>query len=176
MIWMYNDGKVYLQRCNSSPSSSSTSEPKPDLNFPPKSSKPTTLSLFDDASLDLGLVGPLHATSSPSNYQSVCTLDKVKLALERAEKEIVVRKRSISVSKSKSKSKSKSSSATRSTSSSSVDLDREQKSTASFAAGCPSCLLYVLVSRSNPKCPRCNNEVPLPGSVKKPRIDLNMSI
>ncbi|CAA0818524.1 Unknown protein [Striga hermonthica] len=165
-------GKVYIQRCKSSPSSSSTSEPKPDLNFPPKSSKPTTLTLFDDASLDMELVAPLHAVSSPSNYQSVCTLDKVKSALERAEKEIVIRKRSISISRSQSKS----SSPTQSTSSSSVDLDREEKSTASIAAGCPGCLLYVLISRSNPKCPRCNNEVPLPGSVKKPRIDLNMSI
>ncbi|CAA0836579.1 Unknown protein [Striga hermonthica] len=178
-------GKVYLQRCNSSNSSSSTSDPKPrpppavaskfqDLNFPPTSSKPTTLALFDDAGLDLKLVAPPPSATSASNYQSVCTLDKVKSALERAEKETFVRKRSISMSKSKSKSCSP----TRSTSSSSVDLERddEEKSTASIAAGCPGCLLYVLVSRGNPKCPRCNHEVPLPGSVKKPKIDLNMSI
>ncbi|KAL3614883.1 hypothetical protein CASFOL_040544 [Castilleja foliolosa] len=162
-------GKVYLHRCNSSNSSSET---KPqttsklqDLNFPPTTKK--TLNLFDEPSLDLKLVSP------SSNYQSVCTLDKVKSALERAEKETVMRKRSISMSKS--------SSSPRSTSSSSIKdsdiLDEEEKSTASIAAGCPSCLLYVLVSRGNPKCPRCNSNVPLPaGFTKKPRIDLNISI
>ncbi|GFP92749.1 hypothetical protein PHJA_001419200 [Phtheirospermum japonicum] len=134
-------GKVYLQRStNKSPISKFQ-----DLNFPPTSKQ--TLNLFDDPSLD----------PSSSNYQSVCTLDKVKSALERAEKETP-----------------------RSTSSSSVrdsDLDEEEKSTASIAAGCPSCLLYVLVSRGNPKCPRCNSNVPLPAEpAKKPRIDLNISI
>ncbi|KAK6154537.1 hypothetical protein DH2020_008785 [Rehmannia glutinosa] len=119
--------------------------------------------------LDLKLVSPLSASPSSSNYQSVCTLDKVKSALERAEKESV-RKRSISMSKSSSP---------RSTSSSSVkdgDLDEDEGSTASIAAGCPSCLLYVLISRGNPKCPRCNSNVPLPVAAKKPRIDLNISI
>ncbi|KAL0300966.1 UNVERIFIED_CONTAM: hypothetical protein Sradi_6373400 [Sesamum radiatum] len=170
-------GKVYLQRCNSTNSSSSTSETKPqsskimakfqDLNFPPTSKQ--TLNLFDEASLDLKLVSSSSASPSSSNYQSVCTLDKVKSALERAEKE-TVRKRSISMSKSSSP---------RSTSSSSVkdsDLDQEEKSSASFAAGCPGCLLYVLISRSNPKCPRCYSNVPLPVVAKKPRIDLNISI
>ncbi|KAI3456683.1 hypothetical protein Pfo_013346 [Paulownia fortunei] len=170
-------GKVYLQRCNSSNSSSSTSENKPqsskamakfqDLNFPPVSKQ--TVNLFDDASLDLKLVSLPSASPSSSSYQSVCTLDKVKSALERAEKE-TVRKRSISMSKSSS---------LRSNSSSSIkdsDLDQEEKSSASFAAGCPSCLLYVLISKSNPKCPRCNSNVPLPVAAKKPRIDLNISI
>ncbi|KAL6553317.1 hypothetical protein OROGR_007159 [Orobanche gracilis] len=180
-------GKVHLQRCNSSNSSSSTSENKrqntksmskfQDLNFPPSlsssSSSRQTLNLFDEPSLDLKLVSPLSVSPSSSNYQSVCTLDKVKSALERAEREETVRKRS-------SSSMSKSSSP-RSTSSSSVkdgDLDHEEKSTtASIAAGCPRCLLYVLISRGDPKCPRCNSNVPLPGVVvKKPRIDLNISI
>ncbi|KAK4434101.1 hypothetical protein Salat_0572800 [Sesamum alatum] len=175
-------GKVYLQRCNSTNSSSSTSETKPpsskitakfqDLNFPPTLKQ--TLNLFDEASLDLKLVSSTSASPpSSSNYQSVCTLDKVKSALERAEKEENVRKRSISISMSKSSSP-------RSTSSSSVkdsDLGQEEKSSsASFAAGCPGCLLYVLISRGNPKCPRCNSDVPLPVAAKKPRIDLNISI
>ncbi|KAL6538530.1 hypothetical protein OROGR_012518 [Orobanche gracilis] len=180
-------GKVYLQRCNSSNSSSSTSENKQrntkstskfqDLNFPPSLtsslSSRQTLILFDEPSLDLKLVSPLSVSPSSSNYQSVCTLDKVKSALERAEREETVRKRSVS-------SMSKSSSP-RSTSSSSVkdgDLDHDEKSTtASIAAGCPRCLLYVLISSGDPKCPRCNSNVPLPGVVvKKPRIDLNISI
>ncbi|KAL3637599.1 hypothetical protein CASFOL_018767 [Castilleja foliolosa] len=176
-------GKVYLQRCNSSNSSSTTSETKPqannkspnskfqDLNFPPISKQ--TLNLFDGPSLDLKLVSPVSVSSpSSTNYQSVCTLDKVKSALERAEKETVMRKRTISMSKSSSSNRSTSSSSVRDS-----DLDDDEKSTASIAAGCPSCLLYVLVSRGNPKCPRCNSTVPLPaGSAKKPRIDLNISI
>ncbi|KAK4439564.1 hypothetical protein Salat_0291300 [Sesamum alatum] len=181
-----NSGKVYLQRCNSSNSSSSTSENKPqsskakakaaaarfqDLNFPPTTSK-QTLNLFEDASLDLKLVSLSSPSPSLSVYQSVCTLDKVKSALERAEKE-TVRKRSISMSKSSSPLSNSSSSIK-----DSCDLDQEEKSLspASFAAGCPSCLLYVLITKSNPKCPRCNSDVPLPGAAKKPRIDLNISI
>ncbi|KAJ6413407.1 hypothetical protein OIU84_006245 [Salix udensis] len=85
-------GKVYLQRCSSSSSPSSSSDHRnqtnqtvaklQDLDFPPSPSK-ITLNLFDEGSLELNLV------SSPlsSNYQSVCTLDRVKSALERAEKE-----------------------------------------------------------------------------------------
>ncbi|XP_075478431.1 uncharacterized protein LOC142519332 [Primulina tabacum] len=175
-------GKVYLQRSNPSNSPSSTSETKPktdenftnyeDLNFPPMSKQ--TLNLFDDSTLDLKLVSSLSGSPSSSNYQSVCTLDKVKSALERAEKESI-KKRSISMSKTSS---------TRSNSSSSIkdsDLDhhhhQEEKSSGSFAAGCPNCLLYVLISKSNPFCPRCNSYVPLPVSpAKKPRIDLNISI
>ncbi|KAL3851031.1 hypothetical protein ACJIZ3_012913 [Penstemon smallii] len=175
-------GKVYLQRCNSSNSSSSTSEHKAassknlakfqDLNYPPISKQ--TLNLFDESILDLKLVSST-STSSPSssNYQSVCTLDKVKSALERAEKEMV-KKRSMSMSMSKSKSSSP-----RSNSSSSIkdsDVYEEDKSSASFAAGCPRCLMYVLISTSNPKCPRCNIHVPMPVTAKKPRIDLNISI
>ncbi|KAL8480432.1 hypothetical protein ACS0TY_026568 [Phlomoides rotata] len=163
-------GKVYLQRCNSSNTSSSTTNSEiksnkfQDINTPTRS-KPT-LNLYDDALLDLKLVSSPSCSTSPSssNFQSVCTLDKVKSALERAEKESV-RKRL--------------SSSPLSTSSSSVkdsDVDEEERSSASFAVGCSSCLLYVLITRGNPKCPRCNCDVPLPGSMKKPRIDLNMSI
>lgn len=174
----FQSGKVYIQRCDSS--NTSTSENKPqcyeamakfqDLNFPPTSSKPT-LNLFNDSNLDLQLASPSSASPSSSNYQSVCTLDKVKSALERAEKESG-RKRLRSTSKSSSPI---------SNSSSSVkdkhpDLDHEEKSSVPLAAGCPCCLMYVLISKSNPKCPRCNTDVPVPVPAKKPRIDLNMSI
>lgn len=167
-------GKVYLQRCNSQITSASPSERKhqtnktvpklQDLNFPLAPKQP--LCFFDDTSLDLKLV---QSSSSPpsSKYQSVCTLDKVKSALERAEKE-TIRKRSISMSQSSSPSNS---------SSSIKETDHvEEKSSPSFAAGCPSCLLYVLISKSNPKCPGCNMIVPSPMPLKKPRIDLNISI
>ncbi|XP_073057562.1 uncharacterized protein [Primulina eburnea] len=174
-------GKVYLQRCSSSNSSSSNSENKPqissktltkfqDLNFPLTSKQ--TLNLFDESALELKLVSSASTSPSSSSYPSICTLDKVKSALERAEKETVIRKRSMSMSMSKSCSPC-------SNSSSSIqdrDFDNEERFSGSFAAGCPGCLLYVLISKSNPKCPRCNSEVPVPVAIKKPRIDLNMCI
>ncbi|GJM96095.1 hypothetical protein PR202_ga12904 [Eleusine coracana subsp. coracana] len=46
------------------------------------------------------------------------------------------------------------------------------------AAACPRCFLYVLISRSDPRCPRCEAHVPAPPPTtavsKKPRIDLNV--
>ncbi|CAI9755068.1 unnamed protein product [Fraxinus pennsylvanica] len=170
-------GNVFLQRCDSSISSSSTSENKPhgktvaklkDLNFYPASKQ--TLNLFHNASLDLKTLVPPPSTSKPSsNYRSICTLDKVKSALKKAENEST-KKRSISMSKSLS---------THSSSSSSVkdcDSNHEEKMDASVATGCPNCLLYVLISKSNPNCPQCNNIVLLPMQVKKPRFDLNITI
>ncbi|KAL7593855.1 uncharacterized protein LOC111884965 [Lactuca sativa] len=178
-------GKVYLQRCKSPNTSSSSSDQNQnhndqtvsklqDLNFPPSSKKP--LNLFDDSSLDLNLVNLSSSSSSPPAYRSVCTLDKVKFALERAERE-TFKKRSVSISTSKSCSSptSNSSSSMKETMIIDDDDDNERSSQA-YAAGCPSCLLYVLISRSNPRCPRCNMTVPSPTSMKKPRIDLNISI
>ncbi|OMO55336.1 hypothetical protein CCACVL1_27307 [Corchorus capsularis] len=171
-------GKVYLQRCNSSNSSSSSDGTKhqmnqtvpklQDLNFPP-SSKPL-LNLFDESSLELKLV-----SSPSSNYQSVCTLDKVKFALERAEKE-PVRKRSSLWKSSLSPSYSSSSSSIKDSQEYGADGGDQEKLLASLmAAGCPGCLSYVLIMKNSPKCPRCNTLVPMPAA-KKPRIDLNMSI
>ncbi|XVF25329.1 hypothetical protein REPUB_Repub13aG0204000 [Reevesia pubescens] len=158
----FKTGKVQSQRCSSSPksplSASATSSPDgknknelpnsikdsklQDLNFPP-------INFFEDmTSLDLKL-----QSSTPSCYQSVCTLDKVKYALARAEKE-TMKKRS-------------SSSLPAATSSSSTP--------AMFAAACPGCFLYVIASKTNPRCPRCNSFVPSSLAVKKPRIDLNAS-
>ncbi|XP_076903095.1 uncharacterized protein LOC143558058 [Bidens hawaiensis] len=106
-------GKVYLQRCKSPNTSSSSSDHKhgkhdqtvsklQDLNFPPSSKKP--LNLFDDASLDLNLVNLSSASSASPPAYSVCTLDKVKSALERAERE-TIKKRSSSSSNSSSSAK-----------------------------------------------------------------------
>lgn len=143
-----------------------------DLNFPPLSkqqqSPPTRL---EYPSLDLKLDSLSSASPSSSNYQSVCTLDKVKSALARAEKE-TKRKRSRSLSKSCSSPRSNSSSSIKDS-----DLDQEEKSFSTpVAAGCPRCLMYVLIPKSQPRCPRCNTDIPLPVSSKKPRIDLNISI
>ncbi|XP_027342235.1 uncharacterized protein LOC113855016 isoform X3 [Abrus precatorius] len=148
-------GKVYIQRCNTlgtPPMAENKNNVKPggqklqDLNFPSSPSPNVLLNLFDETSLDLKLV----SSSLPSsNYQSVCTLDKVKSALERAEKE-PIRKQT-------------------------QEEESEEKISSPMAAGCPGCLSYVLIMKNNPKCPRCNSVVPLP-SMKKPRIDLNISI
>lgn len=89
---------------------------------------------------------------SSTYCQSVCTIDKVRFALQRAaEKEQpLTRKRP-----------------------SSPPVQSSSSSTAMFAAGCPGCLLYVVTFKENPKCPRCNSIVPFPGDAKKPRLDLN---
>ncbi|GLT40139.1 hypothetical protein SLA2020_142950 [Shorea laevis] len=175
-------GKVYLQKCNSQQSTLSAASsdgkiptnqivPKfHDLNFPPSPRKPLH-NLFDESSLELKLDS--SASSSAINYQSVCTLDKVKSALERAEKEPVVRKRSTTTTSLWRSSPSYS------TSSSSIkdipDDANEAKFSSPVAVGCPGCLSYVLIMKNDPKCPRCNSVVLVP-AMKKPRIDLNMSI
>ncbi|XP_019261943.1 PREDICTED: uncharacterized protein LOC109239798 [Nicotiana attenuata] len=176
-------GKVYLHRKNSSNYSSSNEQQNyqtvgkfQDLNFP--------RSLFEDTKLDLKLLSSSSSSpsSSSSGYNhSVCTLEKVKFALERAEKESLKRKRSVSESV---LLMSITSSPTSNSSISSIkdtdnitDHDMTSFANSSFAAGCPSCLLYVLISRTNPRCPRCNIIVPSPVlSMKKPRIDLNISM
>ncbi|XP_010429786.1 PREDICTED: uncharacterized protein LOC104714200 [Camelina sativa] len=183
-------GKVYLQRCNSTSSSNAeqSNQTVPtfqDLNFPPNPSnsnppKPL-LNLFDDTTSTLELkllpssrssrplsLSPNNTTTnnSSSNFQSVCTLDKVKSALERAERDppSVFKKRQ----------------SPDDTVLSDDDYDRTP-----VAAGCPGCLSYVLVMMNNPKCPRCDTIVPLPAAnsnsfkikeKKKPKIDLNISI
>lgn len=152
-------GKVYLQRSNSPISSSSTAstgKEVQDLNLPPSS---TTSTMDDDSvALDLKLV--------PSyDYRSVCTLDKVKSALER------VKKRSSPPAISIDSSSEEEDGGGRISSNSSGLL---------FAGGCPSCLMYVMISKTNPKCPRCEAIVPTPSptmcSTKKPRLNLDLNL
>lgn len=121
-----------------------------DLNQPP-------LNLFDDTSLELNLVPISSSAAATAAASQPYTLGNVKSALERAEKEYN-RKRSNSMPKALMDQKK-------------VDYDDE-----AYAAGCPSCLLYVLISNKNPKCPRCNVTVPYPTTMKKPRIDLNITM
>lgn len=182
-------GKVYLQRCNTQKNSASPAAfchgkfpidqkvPKfQDLNFPPSPKKPL-LDLFDESCLDLKLVS---STPPPStiNYQSVCTLDKVKTALERAEKEPQIAKKRSSSSLFRSSMSSPSYSSSSSSIKDTTEEENEEKGFSSpVAVGCSGCLSYVLVMKNDPKCPRCNSVVPVPvPGVKKPRIDLNMSI
>ncbi|XP_043687896.1 uncharacterized protein LOC122639132 [Telopea speciosissima] len=176
-------GKVYLQRCNSSISSSSSgSEHKhyhhqkqqqqnrsipelQDLNFPPVTPSSNPL---EETRLELRLV--------PSfDYQSVCTLDKVKSALERAERESGKKRSSSYASASSSSIKEAAKEIEEGEEKSSSSSGFESSSDLLLAAGCPGCLLYVLISKNNPKCPRCDSIVPIPLQ-KKPKIDLNTSI
>ncbi|CAI0450434.1 unnamed protein product [Linum tenue] len=191
-------GKVYLHRSNASsasPSSSSSSDhrhhhnlsqafPKlQDLNFPPSSSR-ITLNLFEESSLELRLAAAASTSSSSLNYQSVCTLDKVKSALERAERDSVhstaaaIRKRFPAGKSSLSPSYSSSSSSVRELAAGEEETEERAgaaSASSPVAAGCPGCLSYVLIMKNNPKCPRCNSVVPMP-PMKKQRIDLNISI
>ncbi|XP_022989226.1 uncharacterized protein LOC111486368 [Cucurbita maxima] len=162
-------GKVYIQR-SQTPDSPLNSESKQrqmknrtesksqDLNFPPSPSK-RTLNLFNETSLDLNL-------TSSTNYASVCTLDKVKSALERADKELIKKRSTLWKSPSSPLAAKEVQE---------EEAAESRKSAAPMAVGCPGCLSYVLVTKNNPRCPRCNSVVPLP-SIKKPRIDLNISI
>ncbi|CAE5964669.1 unnamed protein product [Arabidopsis arenosa] len=164
-------GKVYLQRCNSTSSSSITNAADQsnqtvptfqDLNFPPSSSNSPLLNLFDDTTTPELKLLPSSRCSRPntSNFQSVCTLDKVKSALERAERDPAMFKKRQSPDDTV------------------FDHYRTEVVGSPVAAGCPGCLSYVLVMMNNPKCPRCDTIVPLPTNSmkKKPKIDLNISI
>lgn len=103
----------------------------------------------------------------------------MKSALERAEKEPLRKRTSFlksSISATSPSSYSSSSSSIRETTNHHEEEQSEEKMVSSpMAAGCPGCLSYVLIMKNNPKCPRCNSVVPIP-IMKKPRIDLNISI
>ncbi|WOL07868.1 hypothetical protein Cni_G16617 [Canna indica] len=166
--------------------------------------------------LDLNLLpaeGPKPAVALPPSLaltQSVCTIEKVKWALERAAqresrggdtteeerlpwRRRVVAERASEASDGGDASPSPSSSSSITTASFKLRPDGEEGSSDGcesasgaaagclLAAGCPSCLSYVLISKKNPRCPRCDTEVPppplpVPQPQKKPRIDLNFAL
>jgi len=135
-----------------------------------------------------------HMSFSCYSYTTVCTLDKVKSALQRAENQNInnhKKRRSMSSSPSPPPPPStvgigiaNDNEEAESITNTPNDAVEEQliKSGSSgggvmFAAACPGCLLYVITSKTNPKCPHCNSKVPtpLPLPLKKPRFDLNAS-
>ncbi|KAJ0963289.1 hypothetical protein J5N97_028411 [Dioscorea zingiberensis] len=163
--------KAYLERRGSDVAASRLH----DLNFPPPAPLIATQAITEDSvALDLRLVSLSSASAAPE-YQSVCTLEKVKSALERAERAAGGRRRLSDGSPSSPSSSTTSSSAKRRNGEEEEGLDVWDSSggTAMMAAGCPGCLLYVLISRENPRCPRCDSHVPIPALPKKPKIDLN---
>ncbi|URE11539.1 hypothetical protein MUK42_24016 [Musa troglodytarum] len=108
----------------------------------------------------------MEAATPPSGYQSVCTLEQVKYALERAGR------RPHGSSAPLSSSTTTSSSIKRM-----MMAEREEDASpprAMAVAGCPECLLYVLVSVVDPRCPRCAAHVTVDSEPKKrPKFDLN---
>ncbi|CAN6317374.1 unnamed protein product [Urochloa humidicola] len=137
---------------------------------------------------------PAAASSSAcggatATYHSVCTIEKVKTALERFERG------KQQGHGSQHQQQHSGAGAGASPSSSSVTTSSVKRRGGGgveqgdacdspsgggggmVAAACPRCFLYVLISRSDPRCPRCESHVPAPpapAATKKPRIDLNV--
>ncbi|XP_074286631.1 uncharacterized protein LOC141611879 [Silene latifolia] len=104
-----------------------------------------------------------NVNSLPSSYTSVCTLDKVRVALDRAER-----------SSSQCLSRKRLTKETEDEDETCATLASGQNGLL-VAAACPGCFLYVLISKNDPKCPNCNSAVQLPVmTIKKPKIDLNL--
>ncbi|XP_020091447.1 uncharacterized protein LOC109712340 [Ananas comosus] len=153
-----------------------------DLNMPPTTTAP-------------------FLSPSASCIPSVCTIEKVKSALERVERESQGKHHERSCDRSASPSPSPSPSSTSSITYSPIKRLGAAAAAAEaeaaervdgcdwsgggggglIAAACSNCLLYVLISKENPRCPRCDSHVPVPvptpvlktTTKKKARIDLN---
>ncbi|XP_010941601.1 uncharacterized protein [Elaeis guineensis] len=165
-------GKTYLQKRESNPSPHNLQ----DLNLPPPPSSATAGVLPENSTaLDLKLVAPVPSAAA---YQSVCTLEKVKSALERESRIRIPHHRPRSDASPSPSSSTTSSSIKRRAA---ADQDEEgvtdgsDSSGGMIAAACPGCLLYVLIAKVDPRCPRCDSHVPIPTLKKKLRIDLNSS-
>ncbi|RCV41587.1 hypothetical protein SEVIR_9G147400v4 [Setaria viridis] len=128
-----------------------------------------------------------------TTYHSVCTIEKVKTALERFERGRHQHQHPQQQQHSGAGASPSSSSVTTSSvkrrggggdsSGGAVEQGDGCDSPSGgggggmVAAACPRCFLYVLISRSDPRCPRCESHVPAPAAPaasKKPRIDLNV--
>ncbi|THU61606.1 hypothetical protein C4D60_Mb07t25090 [Musa balbisiana] len=122
----------------------------------------------------------LELASPSAEYQSVCTLEKVKSALERESRIVATTgpaspppsSTTTTTNTSSSSTSSSSAASTKRRAPTSPDEDGAAGSTMAVAT-CPVCLLYVLVSKAEPRCPRCAAHVPVNDLKKKPRIDLN---
>ncbi|KAG6535985.1 hypothetical protein ZIOFF_001022 [Zingiber officinale] len=138
--------------------------------------------------LSAASVGRKHPPAATSvAYNSVCTLEKVKSALEResrlaADARVPVAHLGSASSPSSSRSSLSSAPTTTITTNSSSakrrpnEPDELNGEPAMAVVACPECLLYVLVCKVEPRCPRCAAHVPVNDANKKPRrIDLNFS-
>lgn len=161
---MVQSGKTYLEPRAAAESNQSRPQSNIcDLNLPPHA-----ITTISDETLDLKLVSSsTSAQSGSAVFQSVCTLEKVKSALERAERE-------------SSSGKKRPASSAEASPSTSAEAEVAAAPARMYAAACPGCLLYVLISSGNPKCPRCDAVVPSPvpssSQAKRPKLDLNVAV
>ncbi|KAK3149794.1 hypothetical protein QOZ80_3AG0222920 [Eleusine coracana subsp. coracana] len=129
--------------------------------------------------------------TATTTYHSVCTIEKVKTALERFERgkhqhhhqnggghQHHQQQHSGAGASPSSSSVTTSSVKRRGGVEQGDGCDSPSGGGGLVAAACPRCFLYVLISRSDPRCPRCEAHVPAPppptAVSKKPRIDLNV--
>ncbi|XP_037428672.1 uncharacterized protein LOC119294571 [Triticum dicoccoides] len=164
-------GKPPLQKHRSPPPSA-----RGDLNLFPASGA---------AMAPLPTMAPAADCAATTTYHSVCTIEKVKTALERFERGKQGQGHHQQQQQSGAGASPSSSSVTTSSVKRRGDVAVEQgdgcdspsASGGMVAAACPRCFLYVLIARSDPRCPRCESHVPpppAPAPKKKPRIDLNV--
>ena len=166
-------GKSPLQRHLSPPSSAR------DLNlFPAAVSGAGGIPAAASTTTDPAASATATATTT---YHSVCTIEKVKTALERFERGKQYQLQQPCSGASPSSSSVTTSSVKRGAVEQGDGCDSPSASGGGgggmVAAACPRCFLYVLISRSDPRCPRCESHVPpppAPAPKKKPRIDLNV--
>ncbi|WCJ24431.1 hypothetical protein M5689_006391 [Euphorbia peplus] len=78
-----------------------------------------------------------------SSCQSVCTLEKVKSALQtqRSQNYTNIKKRHRFINESDE------------------EEEEEEEESVMFAAACPGCFMYVMTFTKSPLCPRCNSTV-----------------
>lgn len=141
-------GEMYLKKSNP--------DPIHDLNLPPP--PPPA------AAVDLKLLLSSTLSSPPPPFDHQCTLEKVKSALERAGRRGTSRGswRSTdgSPSSPSSSSSTSSSSKRRTEGEAAAAVDGSKDPSESLtAAGCSKCLMYVLISSRDPRCPRCGSYV-----------------
>lgn len=154
---------------------------------------PRDLNLFPGAGAGASAVRPCPATTTApattasaattttTTYHSVCTIEKVKTALERFERGKQGQGQQHSGAGASPSSSSVTTSSVKRRGDGAVEqgdgCDSPSAAGGMVAAACPRCFLYVLISRSDPRCPRCESHVPpppVPAPKKKPRIDLNV--
>ncbi|KAL5206082.1 hypothetical protein ABZP36_034291 [Zizania latifolia] len=137
---------------------------------------------------DLNLPPLTAATAiatATSTSTAVCTLDMVHCALERTTAKRATASASPAASSSSLASTSSSSSSAGKFHRSPPASTATPASPSMRAAACMSCLTYVLITKADPRYPRCSGNIPPltgkprdaasygDGSGKKPKIDLN---
>ncbi|KAG6519855.1 uncharacterized protein LOC122053489 isoform X2 [Zingiber officinale] len=122
--------------------------------------------------------------------QSVCTIERVRMALERAGRESQGERRLSAAAEAESSVVSPSGGSASSTSSSSITTASAKRRTAGVedaggpflvVAGCSGCLSYVLIEKDSLRCPRCESQTVAATTVmtppaKRPRVDLEFKM